>query len=51
MAVVAGAIGAAAMMALARRHIGGQTGDVGGAAQQWAEIAGWCGLLMGGSAP
>ncbi len=50
-AAIACAIGAAAMTALARRQIGGQTGDVGGAAQQWAEIAGWCGLLTGGSAP
>ena len=40
------AIGAAGMTALASRQIGGQTGDVAGAAQQWAEIAGWCGLLM-----
>jgi len=38
---------AAAMTAFASRQIGGQTGDVAGAAQQWAEIAGWCGLLMG----
>jgi len=29
------------------RQIGGQTGDVAGAAQQSAEIARWCGLLMG----
>ncbi len=35
--------------ALARRHIGGQTGDVAGAAQQAAEIACLCGLLIGGS--
>jgi len=46
----ASAIGAAAMTALARRQIGGQTGDVAGAAQQWAEIAAWCGLLIGRSA-
>ncbi len=46
-AVIAGAIGAAAMTASAKRQIGGQTGDVAGAAQQWAEIAGWCGLLTG----
>ncbi len=46
-AAVAGAIGAAAMTALASRQICGQTGDVAGAAQQWAEVAGWCGLLMG----
>ncbi|HKN31574.1 MAG TPA: adenosylcobinamide-GDP ribazoletransferase [Roseiarcus sp.] len=46
-AALASAIGAAAMTALALRQIGGQTGDVAGAAQQWAEIAGWCGLLMG----
>ena len=47
-AVLGAAIGAAAMTALARRQIGGQTGDVAGAAQQWAEIAAWCGLLIGG---
>ena len=35
------------MTALAARQIGGQTGDVAGAAQQWAEIAAWCGLLIG----
>ena len=46
-AALAGAFGAAAMTAFASRQIGGQTGDVAGAAQQWAEIAGWCGLLMG----
>jgi adenosylcobinamide-GDP ribazoletransferase len=41
--------GAAALLiaALARRAIGGQTGDVAGAAQQCGEIAGWCGLLIG----
>ncbi len=37
-----------AMSALARRQIGGQTGDVAGAAQQVAEIACLCGLLIGG---
>ena len=40
-----------AMSALARRQIGGQTGDVAGAAQQAAEIACLCGLLIGGRAP
>jgi len=44
------AIGAGAMTALAKRQIGGQTGDVAGAAQQWAEVAAWCGLLIGRSA-
>ena len=48
-ALVGGAIGAATMTALARRQIGGQTGDVAGAAQQWSEIAAWCGLLIGSS--
>jgi adenosylcobinamide-GDP ribazoletransferase len=38
---------ALAMSALARRQIGGQTGDVAGAAQQLAEIACLCGLLIG----
>jgi adenosylcobinamide-GDP ribazoletransferase len=35
------------MSAIARRQIGGQTGDVAGAAQQLAEIACLCGLLIG----
>ncbi len=39
--------GALLMVALARRAIGGQTGDVAGAAQQCSEIAAWCGLLIG----
>jgi adenosylcobinamide-GDP ribazoletransferase len=42
--------GALLMVALARRAIGGQTGDVAGAAQQCGEIAAWCGLLIGHSA-
>ena len=41
------AAGALAMVAMARRAIGGQTGDVAGAAQQCGEIAAWCGLLLG----
>ena len=41
------AAGALAMVAMARRAIGGQTGDVAGAAQQCGEIAAWCGLLIG----
>jgi adenosylcobinamide-GDP ribazoletransferase len=45
-ALISGA-GALAMVALARRAIGGQTGDVAGAAQQCGEIAAWCGLLIG----
>jgi adenosylcobinamide-GDP ribazoletransferase len=48
-AITTGA-GALAMVALARRAIGGQTGDVAGAAQQCGEIAAWCGLLIGHSA-
>jgi adenosylcobinamide-GDP ribazoletransferase len=44
------AIGAGTMTLLANRQIGGQTGDVAGAAQQWAEVAAWCGLLIGRSA-
>jgi adenosylcobinamide-GDP ribazoletransferase len=44
------AVGTIALTALARRQIGGQTGDVAGAAQQAAEIAAWCGLLIGRSA-
>jgi adenosylcobinamide-GDP ribazoletransferase len=45
-ALMSGA-GALFMVALARRAIGGQTGDVAGAAQQGSEIAAWCGLLIG----
>jgi adenosylcobinamide-GDP ribazoletransferase len=41
---------ALAMTAIARRQIGGQTGDVAGAAQQTAEIACLCGLLIGRAA-
>jgi adenosylcobinamide-GDP ribazoletransferase len=40
-------VGALLVVALARRAIGGQTGDVAGAAQQCGEIAAWCGLLIG----
>ncbi len=47
LAVLTSGAGALAMVALARRAIGGQTGDVAGAAQQCAEIAAWCGLLIG----
>jgi adenosylcobinamide-GDP ribazoletransferase len=46
-ATLMSAAAAFAMAALARRAIGGQTGDVAGAAQQCAEIAAWCGLLIG----
>jgi adenosylcobinamide-GDP ribazoletransferase len=45
-ALMSGA-GALLMVLLARRAIGGQTGDVAGAAQQCGEIAAWCGLLIG----
>jgi adenosylcobinamide-GDP ribazoletransferase len=48
-ALMSGA-GALFMVTLARRAIGGQTGDVAGAAQQCSEIAAWCGLLIGHSA-
>jgi adenosylcobinamide-GDP ribazoletransferase len=41
---------ALAMTSLARRQIGGQTGDVAGAAQQLAEIACLIGLLIGRAA-
>ena len=40
------ALTAAALAALARQQIGGQTGDVLGAAQQTAEIAAWTALLI-----
>ncbi|HTZ66679.1 MAG TPA: adenosylcobinamide-GDP ribazoletransferase [Roseiarcus sp.] len=49
-ALMSGA-GALAMVVLAQRAIGGQTGDVAGAAQQCGEIAAWCGLLIGRAAP
>jgi adenosylcobinamide-GDP ribazoletransferase len=42
---------ALAMTSLARRQIGGQTGDVAGAAEQLAEIACLIGLLIGRAAP
>ncbi len=45
-ALLSGA-GALAVVVMARRAIGGQTGDVAGAAQQCGEIAAWCGLLIG----
>jgi adenosylcobinamide-GDP ribazoletransferase len=48
-ALMSGA-GALLMVVLARRAIGGQTGDVAGASQQCSEIAAWCGLLIGHSA-
>ena len=48
-ALMSGA-GALLVVASARRAIGGQTGDVAGAAQQCGEIAAWCGLLIGHSA-
>ena len=50
LAALMGGAGAFIMVALARRTIGGQTGDVAGAAQQYGEIAAWCGLLIGHSA-
>ena len=50
-AALASGAAALGMVGLARRAIGGQTGDVAGAAQQAAEIAAWCGLLIGQTAP
>ncbi len=50
-AALASGAGAWVVVALARRAIGGQTGDVAGAAQQLSEIAAWCGLLIGHAAP
>jgi adenosylcobinamide-GDP ribazoletransferase len=49
-AALASCAAALGMVGLARRAIGGQTGDVAGAAQQAAEIAAWCGLLIGQAA-
>ncbi|HEY1782071.1 MAG TPA: adenosylcobinamide-GDP ribazoletransferase [Roseiarcus sp.] len=51
LAAVMSGVGALGVVALARRAIGGQTGDVAGAAQQCGEIAAWCGLLIGQAAP
>jgi adenosylcobinamide-GDP ribazoletransferase len=48
-AALASGAGSLAIVLLAQRQIGGQTGDVAGAAQQCAEIAAWCGLLIGHS--
>ncbi|MBZ4021644.1 adenosylcobinamide-GDP ribazoletransferase [Rhodobacter sp. TJ_12] len=42
--VLAEALAALVVAQLALRKLGGQTGDVLGAAQQCAEIAGWCAL-------
>jgi adenosylcobinamide-GDP ribazoletransferase len=50
LAALMSAAGALGVVAFARRAIGGQTGDVAGAAQQCGEIAAWCGLLIGHSA-
>jgi adenosylcobinamide-GDP ribazoletransferase len=50
LAALTSGAGAWLMVASARRAIGGQTGDVAGAAQQCGEIAAWCGLLIGHSA-
>jgi adenosylcobinamide-GDP ribazoletransferase len=47
LAALMSGVGALLMVAFARRAIGGQTGDVAGAAQQCGEIAAWCGLLIG----
>lgn len=52
-AVLASLLGVGAgliVTAIAHRQIGGQTGDVAGAAQQCGEIAAWCGLLIGHAA-
>jgi adenosylcobinamide-GDP ribazoletransferase len=36
------------LCAIARRQIGGQTGDVAGAAGQFSELSSLCALLIGG---
>ncbi|MFD2175754.1 adenosylcobinamide-GDP ribazoletransferase [Rhodobacter lacus] len=41
---LAGALAALAVARIARAKLGGQTGDVLGASQQCAELAGWCAL-------
>jgi adenosylcobinamide-GDP ribazoletransferase len=50
LAFLLAAFAALAMTTIAQRQIGGQTGDVAGAAQQLAEIAFLCGLLIGAKA-
>jgi adenosylcobinamide-GDP ribazoletransferase len=50
-ALIAGALGALAVALLARRQIGGHTGDVLGAVQQLAEIGALFGVLAVHSAP
>jgi adenosylcobinamide-GDP ribazoletransferase len=50
LALILALAAALAMTRIARRQIGGQTGDVAGAAQQLAEIACLTGLLIGGHA-
>jgi adenosylcobinamide-GDP ribazoletransferase len=50
LAYVLAALAALAVTMIARRQIGGQTGDVAGAAQQLAEVAFLCGLLIGAKA-
>jgi len=53
-ALFAAALGVAAtggVAALAKRRLGGQTGDVAGAAQQVAEVAALIGLLIGAGQP
>jgi adenosylcobinamide-GDP ribazoletransferase len=49
-ATVSALIAALAVTGIAQRQIGGQTGDVAGAAQQLAEIGCLCGLLIGSAA-
>lgn len=44
--MVLSALSGLALARLARRHLGGQTGDIAGAAQQVAEIAALIGLLI-----
>jgi adenosylcobinamide-GDP ribazoletransferase len=51
LAAVLAAAAASAMTAIAKKQIGGQTGDVAGAAEQLAEIACLVGLLIGVDAP
>jgi adenosylcobinamide-GDP ribazoletransferase len=49
-ATLLAAAAALAMTTIAWRQVGGQTGDVAGAAEQLAEIAALCALLIGGGA-
>jgi adenosylcobinamide-GDP ribazoletransferase len=51
LAAALGVAAAGGIAVLAQRRLGGQTGDVAGAAEQAAEIAALVGLLIGAGPP